>query len=188
MKNFFILMILLAVGFAFVSCDGRKSRSEALKSSIAEFNDKQSEVVIVSYYPKEYTEVVTDTLICNQVNVHIKNYSLSNESLFMSVEENIVFKKNIRHRIFESEVLVSTPSKEILNMHISAEQFKSMYSDEFWNHATLEHIWVNQELSKSNDIKLEMSFINPSNSAYKVYRMSISDNGHQTIELLEERT
>jgi hypothetical protein len=188
MKNLFVLLILVGFSVASVSCDGRKSSSESLKSSIAEFNEEQSDVVIVSYYPKDYTEVVTDTLISNHVNVHIKNYSLSNESLFMSVDDDAIFKKNIQHRIFESDIVVSTPSKEILNAHISAGQFKSMYSDEFWNHATLEHVWVNQELSKSNDIKLEMSFINPSNSTYKVYRMSISENGHQTIELLEERT
>ncbi len=188
MKHLFVVLILVALGVTFVSCDGRKSRSESLKSSIAEFNERQSEVVIVSYYPKEYTEVVTDTLISNQVNVHIKNFSLSNESLFMSVGDNPSLKKNIQHRVFKSEIVVSTPSKEILNTHISAEQFKSLYSDKFWDHATLEHVWVNQELSKSNDIKLEMSFINPSNSAYKVYRMSITENGHQTIELIEERT
>ena len=61
MKNILIVLILVCVGF--VSCDGRKSRSESLKKSVAEFNEKQSDVVIVSYYPKEYTEVVTDTLI-----------------------------------------------------------------------------------------------------------------------------
>jgi hypothetical protein len=95
---------------------------------------------------------------------------------------------NKQHRVFESEIVISTPSKEILNTHISAAQFKSMYSDEFWNHATLEHVWVNQELSTMSDIKLDMSFINPSNNAFKLYRMSIDEVGQQTIELIEERT
>jgi len=186
MKNILIVLILVCV--AFVSCDGRKSRSESLKTSVEEFNERQSDVVIVSYYPKEYTEVVTDTLIYNNVKVHIKNYSLPNESLFMSIIDKAVLIKQKQHRVFESDVVISTPSKELLNTHISAEQFKSMYPDEFWNQATLEHVWVNQELSTSNDVKLDISFINPSDNSYKLYRMSIDGDGQQEIELIEERT
>lgn len=186
MKNNLIVLIFICLGF--VSCDGRKSRSEALKSSIEEFNEKQSDVVIINYYPEEYTEVVTDTLISNYVNVHIKNYSLASESLLISYSDHKIPKIKKQHRVFESEVVVSTPSKEILNTHISAEQFKFIDSDEFWNHATLEHVWVNQELSTSDDIKLDMSFIDPSNDSYKIYRMSINESGQKNIKLIEERT
>lgn len=184
MKNILIVLILVCV--AFVSCDGRKSRSEALKSSIAEYNDRQSELVIINYYPKDYTEVVTDTLISNHLNVHIKNYSLLNEGLFMSIDDKTVTKKQKQHRIFESDVVISTPIKELVNIHISAEQFKSIYHDKFWNEATLEHVWVNQELSTLNDVNLDMSFINPSDNSYKFYRMSINGNGQRTIKLIEE--
>ena len=186
MKKILILVILICVGF--VSCDGRKSRSEALKSSIEEFNKKQSDLVIITYYPKEYTEVVTDTLIANYVNIHVKNYSLASESLLISINDQKIPKIRKEHRVFESEVVISTPLKEILNTHISAELFKNTFYDEFWNHATLEHVWVNQELSKSNDIKLDISFIDPSNNSYKIYRMSIDENGHKNVKLIEERT
>lgn len=186
MKNIFFIIVIISI--AFISCDGRKSRSEALKASVEEFNEKQSESEIITYYPKEYTEVVSDTLISNKVKVHIKNYSLLNESIVMLENYKSIPNSNKQHRVFESEIVVSTPSKEILNIHISAKQFKSSYSDEFWNHATLQHVWVNQDLSTINDIKLDMSFINPSNNSYKFYRMSIDEHGQQRIELIEERT
>jgi hypothetical protein len=186
MKNILILLILVCLGF--VSCDGRKSKSEALKSSIEEFNKKQSEVSIVTYYPKDYVEVITDTLISNNLKVYIKNYSLLNQSLLISLDNEAVPKSKKEHRVFASDIVVSTPSKEILNTHISAEQFKSIFPDDFWDHATLEHVWVNQELSTPNNIKLDMSFINPSNNSYKLYRMSINENGQQQIDLIKERT
>ncbi|MGJ8593621.1 MAG: hypothetical protein ACSHXF_13805 [Aquaticitalea sp.] len=182
MKNILLVLFLACVGF--VSCDGRKSRSESLKASVAEFNEKQSEIPEVNYYPNEYTEVVTDTIISNGINVHIKNYSLLDKSILMSATEN----GQKEHRVFESEVVISTATKEILNTRISVEMFKSESSDSFWNSATLQHVWVNQELSSSMDVKLDMTFINPTNDTYKLYRLSIDDNGQQQMELIEERT
>lgn len=186
MKNIFLVLILISIGF--ISCDGRKSRSEALKSSIKDFNEKQADVVVVSYYPKDYTEVVTDTIICNSVNVHIKNYSRLDKSLLISVNDKTKPKSKKEHRVFESDVVVSTPTRELLKIHISAEQFKSIDPDIFWNHATLQHVWVNQELSTIDYIKLDMSFINPSNNSYKIYRMSINKSGQKETSLIEERT
>ena len=186
MKNFFIIIVLMS--FVFVNCDGRKSKSEALKESIAKFKKNQSAVETVYYYPTEYTEVVTYTLISNKVNVYIKNYSLLNKSISISVEDHTNDTNKTEHRIFESEVLVSAPNKEILKMHISAEKFKSMYSDDFWNHATLQHVWVNQELSTSEDIQLDMSFINPSDHSFKLYRMSVDSHGKHQINLIEEQS
>ncbi len=186
MKN--ILLVLIIVSIGFVSCDGRKSKSVSLKESIKEFKERQSEVEIINYYPDEYVEVVTDTIISNNVKVHIKNYSLSNESVLMSVNEHSTSKNQKQHRVFESDIVVSTPTKEIFNAHISAEQFKSINTDAFWSNATLQHVWVNQELSTSNDIKLDMSFINPKENTYKLYRMSIDENGQQQIDFVEERT
>ncbi|MEO8774320.1 MAG: hypothetical protein ABI263_08330 [Gelidibacter sp.] len=63
-----------------------------------------------------------------------------------------------------------------------------MEADLFWDSATLQHVWVNQELSNIDDIILDISFINPKNDAYKVYRMSIDSHGHQTLNLIEERS
>ena len=185
MKNFLIVIILFCAVLS--SCDGRKSPSEALKSSIAEFNKKQLILEVITYYPKEYTEVVTDTIIANDVKIHIKNYSLNDDGILMA-SSNTSNKIKKQHRVFTSEIVISTPTKELFSTEISAEQFKSLYSDVFWNNATLQHVWVNQELSTSDDIKLDMSFINPKDNSYKLYRMSIDGNGKQHIDFIEERT
>lgn len=184
MKN---LILIFAIGcVAFLSCDGRKSKSESLKISIEEFNQKQSIIELVTFYPKDYTEVVTDTLISNKVKVHIKNYSLPDETIAMSSSDFNTKNDHKVHRVFESEVAVSTPTKVIFNTHISAEQFKSISTDDFWNNATLQQVWVNQELSTTQNIQLEMSFINPKENSYKLYRMSIDESGHQQLKLIEQ--
>ena len=181
MKN--ILLLIMLVSIAFMSCDGRKSKSVSLKESIEEFNKKQLAIETINYYPKEYTEVVTDTVISNKLKIHIKNYSLSHTGITM-----LDSKENLKlHRVFESEIVISTATKEILNTHISADLFKTMYADAFWNNATLQQVWVNQELSTTQEIKLDMSFINPKDNSYKLYRMSIDENGQQHIDFIEER-
>ena len=106
----------------------------------------------------------------------------------MSESKSVPILNKKQHRIFESDIVISTPTKEILSTHISAEQFKLYNADAFWNNATLQHVWVNQDLSTSENIKLDISFINPHNNSYKLYRMSIDENGHQKIDFIEERT
>src|SRR5690606_8913551 len=150
-----------------------------------EFNLKNIEFETVNYHPEAYVEIVTDTLISNGMNVHIKNYSLLDEQILIS-NKNIGNSKEFKYqRVFESEIIVSNASKDILSTHISAKEFKTIDPDLFWDHATLQHVWVNQDLSTDVDIKLDISFINPTNNAYKLYRMSIDGNGKQTFNLIE---
>lgn len=186
MKN--LIFIITIISVAFVSCDGRKSKSSALKDSVKEFNQKQSEIELVSVYPKEYTEVVIDTLISNEVKVHIRNYSLENDTVLISSSDEMSPKKVNFHRVFESDIVISTPSKDIFNTHISAKQFASTDPDGFWDNATLEHVWLNEDLSTVQDIHLDMSFINPANKSYKLYRMSIDIHGQRRINLIEQRS
>lgn len=184
MKNLFFIIAIVSI--VFTSCDGRKSKNVALTQSVMEFNQKESNLELITYYPKEYTEVVTDTILSNQVKVHIRNYSLDNEAILISDES--APKKIKYHRIFESDVLITSPSRELFKTHISAIQFASTYSDEFWDNATLQHVWLNEELSTPQYIQLEMSFINPRNESYKLYRMSVDHFGQQRIILIEEHS
>lgn len=184
MKNLFFIIAIISI--VFMSCDGRKSKNVALKESIKEFRPKESNSELVTYYPKEYTEVVTDTILSNQVKVRIRNYSLNNEAILISDESSPTKIKY--HRVFESDVLITAPSRELFKTHISAIQFASINPDEFWDNATLQHVWLNEELSTIEDIQLEMSFINPNNESYKLFRMTVDKVGKQQIALIEENS
>ena len=184
MKNVLFLITLISV--VCLSCDGRQTKKEALERAISEFNLKSSPIEMVTYQPEAYVEIVTDTVISNHIKVNIKNYSLLDEQILVSDATDAIYKKTNYQRVFASEINISNASKDIFSMHISAKQFKTVNADPFWDSATLQHAWVNQELSTINDIKLDISFINPKNKAYKLYRMSIDADGQQTLNLIEE--
>ncbi|RXJ51346.1 hypothetical protein [Gelidibacter gilvus] len=186
MKNSLLLLALISI--VCLSCDGRQTKKEALDRAISEFNLKHTVSEMVNYHPEAYVEIVTDTLISNGIHVHIKNYSLLDEQILISHTTDVTSKEVKYQRVFESEIIVSNASKDILSTHISAKDFKSMNTDVFWDDATLQHVWVNQDLSTEGDIKLDISFINPKNNAYKLYRMSIDGYGQQTLNLIEEHS
>ncbi|MBJ7883065.1 hypothetical protein [Gelidibacter salicanalis] len=186
MKNIVLVFALLSV--VVLSCDGRQTKKEALKRAVSEYNSKTSQSQMVSYHPEAYVEIVTDTLIANTVNVRIKNYSLMDQQILISNVSTTNTKTINYQRVFESEIHISTVTKDILTTHISAQQFKVLDADPFWKNATLQHTWVNQELSSLQNIILDISFINPNTAASKLYRMSINVHGQQTLNLIEEHS
>lgn len=186
MKNSLLLLVLISI--VCLSCDGRKTKKEALERAISEFNLKYTVSEMTSYHPKAYVEIVTDTLISNGMNVHIKNYSLLDEQILISNKSDATSKKVKYQRVFASDIKISKASKDILSTHISAKDFKTLDPDIFWEDATLQHVWVNQDLSTDVAIKLDISFINPKNNAYKLFRMSIDGYGKQTLDLIEEHS
>lgn len=186
MKNVLLLVALILI--VCLSCDGRQTKKEALELAVFEFNLKNTPFEMATYHPEGHVEIVTDTIISNSIKVSIKNYSLLDEKILVSDATDPISKKIKYQRVFESEISISIASKDILNTHISANQFKAIDTDPFWDTATLQHAWVNQELSTLNHIKLDISFINPQNDAYKLYRMSIDSYGQQTLNLIEERS
>lgn len=184
MKN--SLLFIAIISIVCLSCDGRQTKKEALEHAISEFNLKNTVLETFTYQPEAHVEITTDTLLSNNINVHIKNYSIIDEQILISNTTEATLKEFKYQRVFESEVIASKASKDIFRTHISAKQFKLIDPDRFWDSATLQHAWVNQDLSTDVDIKLDISFINPKNNAYKLYRMSIDADGFQTLKLIEE--
>lgn len=187
MKNPFLFLVLILI-LGFFNCNGRQTKKEALEHAISQFNLKNPVLQKVNYHPETYVEIVTDTIIPNNVNIHIKNYTLLDEQILLSNSTNSASKEINYQRVFESEVIVSIASKAIFSTHISAKQFKKSAIDPFWDNATLQHVWVNQDLSTTTAIKLDISFMNPQNNNYKLYRMSIDPYGQQSLNLIEERS
>jgi hypothetical protein len=182
----YLLTIYFLIATLCMSCDGRRNANEALKESVSIFNKKQASIAIISYYPKEYTELVTDTIISKDFKVSIKNYSVMNKNVIGSNSSKNKPKSTTYHRVFESEIIVYKASKDIFRTTISAEQFKGSDVNPFWNNATFEHAWVHQETSNEDEINLKLSFINPQTKSYKIYQMTIDSYGKQGINLLEE--
>ncbi len=186
MKKSMLLTLFIAI--AFYSCDRRGSVRENLQQSISEFNENQTHLDIVTFYPEAYTEILTDSLISNTFKVSIKNYSKMDSQILMNSETDKKKTKTNYHRIFESEITIALASKNILNTTISAEDFKDSSSSPFWKNATLEHVWVNQETSDTKEVNLGISIINPKSKAYKLYELVVNTEGEQNLYLIEEHS
>lgn len=181
------IFIILLVTIAFFSCNRLESKRENLQNSISKFSKKHVDLNVVTYYPEAYTEVQTDSIIANTFKVSIKNYSKMDSKILMN-SETIEEKTKINyHRVFESEITISLASKNLFQTTISAENFKNDKQPDFWNNATLQHAWVDQEASNNKEVNLGISFINPKSNAYKLFELVVNTEGKQIINLIEER-
>jgi hypothetical protein len=187
MKKSILLIFIMAI--AFFSCNKRESARENLQNSISEFSQKHNHLDIVSYYyPEGYTEIQTDSLISNTFKVSIKNYTKPDAKILMGTETEEQKTILNYHRVFESEITIALASKTIFNTTVNAKDFKDFSPSEFWSNATLEHVWVNQETSNSEALYLGISFINPTNNAYKLYELVVNTEGKQNLYLIEEHS
>lgn len=187
MKKILILLPCILLLFL-MSCDRRTSKKEHLKHAISEFNKNQKSIVINTYYPEHYTETKTDSIISNTFEVSLTNYTSDHNGIL--IKETTKFQKMTRqlHRVFACDLSVVISDKTIYKQHISAETFQDHNSSKFWNNATLEHVWVNQELSTSDVLSLGISFINPKNNAFKLYEMHIDSFGNERLILIEDHS
>ena len=176
----------MSIYSSFVGCDGRESAKESLEKSVSNFNESQGKVMFDYYYPEAYTETINDTIISNSLIVRVKNYSLMQKNVLLAKIGEDRFGQSKYHRAFESEITIHSSSKLIFNTIINADEFIPNLSDHFWDNATLEHVWLNQDESTSELASFHISFINPQTNKYKLYQMLIDMNGERKLNLLED--
>jgi hypothetical protein len=181
----FIPLILLLI---LTSCDGRKSNIDRINDAVTEFNNNERLINIIDYYPKQYTEIKTDSIISKTFRVHVKNYSVMTQGILVKQFANNRNKTSQFHRVFESEITVTVNNKIIYSEHISVEKFRAFELTEFFNNATIEHVWVNQEHSNTKNLSLGVSLINPKNKAFKLYEILIDKLGNERLILIEDHS
>ena len=178
-----IVLILL-----FSTCDRRTSKKVHLENAVSQFNETLPPVETRTYHPKDFLEIQTDSIISSTFKVSIKNYTNMAAHIMMDDASSNAKKHSKAHRVIESDVLVNVNDRIIFNQHISAAYFKQITPSPFWEAASLEHVWVNQEHSNNDFLTLNLSFINPQLSAYRLYELRLDTSGKETLTLLEETT
>ena len=187
MKKIVLFIPLMLVLFL-TSCDGRKSKIDHINDAVSEFNKKQKLIDLKDYHPESYAETKTDSIISKTFKVSVKNYTVMDEGILIQQTIKNLTKTSQFHRVFESDIVVAIEDKIIYSSHISAEKFRSFESSDFWNNATLEHVWVNQEQSNTTTLSLGVSIINPKNKAFKLYEILIDKSGNERLTLIEDHS
>ncbi len=185
--KYLITIVLLAL-VVLTSCDRRTSKKEHLENAVSQFNKDLQPLEDKTFYPEDYVEIQTDSIISSVFKVKIKNYASMTAGILMDGTTSEGKKQRAVHRVFESDVMILVKDKVVFNRHISAENFRPIASSQFWEAATLEHVWVDQDHSNADYLTVNLSVINPKMNAFKLYELRIDASGKETVTLLEETT
>lgn len=174
----YILLVLFIGVVAFSSCDGRQTKQEALKQSVTKFKNSIKTTQIIEYFPSEYAEVQTDTMLSNGYRVKIKNFT----SMTASVLEKATSKNsNYKHyfRQIESEIIVYKNDKLIFSALMDEDFFSRYISNNITFDAYLNSgITINELKSlEENKLVLESSFRKPKSTISSSYLIIIDEKG-----------
>ena len=186
MKYWQLVLCIAIIGI--IGCTNNETKRENLQNAITEFSQSQGTIEFATYYPEKYTEVQTDSIISNTFKVSIKNYTKMDTDIILDSREDNYKIRTHYHRVFASDISVSHKSKPIFETTLTSEDFENSTDYLFWQTATLEHAWVNQEASNSEALNPNISIVNPKLKTYKLYELVLNTEGQHRIRLLETQS
>lgn len=185
-----IALLLFVLSIILISCDGRERAHKNNKDTLLESKLLDSFSENIKYFPEQYSETETDTILSNGFRVKIKLYSdMDNVVLNMFKKDNITHKHYYRDSI--ANVIVLKNNIEVFNKTINKSFLatNSNQSKHVLEKATINDIWLNQLYSiESNDkIKIDVSFNSIGKRSNSIYQIYIDNKGMYSIkEHLEE--
>lgn len=183
-----ILFLCFAIAIILTSCDGRKTKKEFLDQAVVNYNLKYQTSEIANYKSNDTFRMVSDTIFSNNFSVHIENYSLPDHRFLLSqtLNKNSVLISNYR-QTHKADIDVIFEGRTIMSTTVSGEKLRFKFTDFlFWEDASLQHAWVNQDLSTDDKIMIDISVANLLYNSYKLFRMSIGKNGQYNINLIDQ--
>lgn len=182
-RNIFkIILLLFLCVVCSTGCEGRISKNEALKKSIADF--KSNEVITeVIYHPLEYNEVVTDTILGNGYEVKLKTFTDMNNSILNSYKINLITQNHF-YRIVESNLEVKYAENVIFKDTIGNDfiEERLKIENKNWSKFNLRAIWVNQAMSlEKNLLSIQIEFCSIESDECKNFNLLINKTGQPYI-------
>lgn len=185
MRNILGVLLIIIIGFT-SSCEGRKTKSQALAEDIEEFK-KTVNVQVEVYKPENYLEREVDTTLSNGFRVKIKAYTdMDNSVLFTKIKDTINYQTYYRN--FKFDILVEKDNKVIYNKSFDklkankAFKFNSnlVKGSELYNFdklATLNAIQVDDDPSYTNTVVIDIVYTIPETDKVSYHKILINDKG-----------
>ena len=182
MKKLTLISLLLAITI-FASCDGKDRARLTLEEKITNNEVPKSFFEKTAYFPKEYTEVETDTILNNGYRVHIKTFSDMNNSYVKEFDKDTIKYKH-HYRDFLSSITVWKDDKEIFFNTIDKEFFeKKVSTDSDLNNMTFHNVWLDEQTSTyDNAVIIKSLFCKPETDDCIVFKMTIDNTGYLTVK------
>ena len=118
-----LILLFFGLIITLISCDGRKTRNDALKESITKFKDSIKPTEVLKYIPQEYAEIETDTILKSGFKIKISsNTDMEHSILKKNFKESSVVKQF--HRKNNVDLKVSYKDNLVFNQSINFEFLK----------------------------------------------------------------
>lgn len=184
------LIYILVIIFAFVSCNGGKTKKDALKTSVEKFKDSIGTLEIEKYIPETYSETITDTILSNGFKVKIKTFTdMGHSVLNMFKQDTIVYKHYYRDAI--AEITIFKNDIQIVSQKIDKSFFLKRDNElkDYFEIANLSGVWLYENESLDKDkISIYIMFCKPETDYYYLNEMIVDGNGEVFIHEVTEKT
>ena len=184
MKYLVALLLLLAI--TFTSCDGRDRKLNKMSESKGVSEIPGPFFIQEEYFPKEYSEVLTDTIFNNNINVSIKSYTDMNNNVLNEGKVDSIHYKHFYREII-SDLAIKIDGKTIFNETIDKSYFKDNEEKLFWDEALMLGLYVDYEQTTKEYLYFYVSYCMIESETCKDYSLIIDNNGKLVIkELITE--
>ncbi|NMH89493.1 DUF4738 domain-containing protein [Flavivirga algicola] len=179
--NKLVVFTLISI-ITLASCDGRdrkyKSTVEVLKENklLKVFSQE------IKYVPDTYVEIKTDTILSNGFEVKVNYHSLENDFVIETLKSERDSIKKIHYKNFEAQLLVLKNNTIINKSLINKALFYEYENTQFWTHAIMQFLWIDDDASNEEMLYLNTSFCIPNTEECKDFTLKINDKGVIQIE------
>lgn len=180
LKN--IVLFLFIAAIALTIFDGRMNSHRALDKSILEFKEKVK-LTNTTYFPQNYTERVTDTILSNGYNIKVKTKTdMLSHIEVETIKDNIIDKEIYRHHSIEIEL--QHEQFGIIRRVLDQNIFQNSH-----NNLVLRAVFVDEESSLYQEgVHFKLYFLNPYSKKENIFNMIIDNNGTHKITFQNART
>lgn len=188
--------LLIFIIILFQNCDGRDRAHKTTDEALIENKLLDSFSQNVSFYPKNYSEVETDTILPNGFKVKIKAYTdMESHVPFSKVKGSITYTK--KYRNFKFDIIVEKDNTLIYQEHFDKDKinnllgYNSAYfteSSPFYNFdklAILKSIQVDDELSLKNEVLIDILYAIPNSNRLARHTLFVNENGETGFVIVD---
>jgi len=178
-----ILLVPIIVMAVLSSCDGRKSSQQALKEAVIEFQ-KEVPIQVDEYFPSEYFESYTDTILDNGYRIQIKTVpDLENDVILTDIKDSINFQKHYRN--FKIDIQLQMDQGELVTEHFTKARINSLVQNSHGNYSqfssemVLKAININYQESTVDLVVLDLLYSLPGTDKTSQLKLRLSP--HATV-------
>lgn len=175
-------VLILGIIITLISCDARDRINRTPKEILKEKNLLESFSERISYFPQEYSEVKTDTILSNGYHVNVKTFT-DMESSYLKQFKHDSINYKYHYRDFKAEIVASRNSiifHDVIDKQYILKHDKTV--SYYMETSILKSVWVNQEESlNQNKLVLNILFTQPKTNTEKVFELVIDNKGDKKL-------